>query len=159
MEKFFVYSKGIPEGPYSIEEIEKKVAQKQFALSDLAYIEDKFKYVPLQEILESEEFKSLPNSTTNTVEEYKRVCQQCGKVWHSLISRENQIRGNLFCNSCSSASQAATCSPVGIAGAAQSNRSVEANQSELAKLQSCPDCNSTDFTQEIISYEKKKLHR
>ena len=60
--KVFVYSKGIVDGPYTIEQIKKKVAEKQIDSNDLAYIEDKFKYIPIHELLKTNEAQSLTNS-------------------------------------------------------------------------------------------------
>lgn len=165
--KIFVHSEGsrTTKGPYSIEQIKEMAALKQIGSNELFFIEGTFKWIPINQLFEnaqllsSSDLKQVRTLSPSTVKEYKRVCQQCGKIWHSLVARENQIVKNIKFNSCSMGLQACTCSPIGNAGAAQSNRSIEANQSELVKLRSCPVCNSTFFTQEIISYETKELLR
>lgn len=79
------------------------------------------------------------------VGEYKRTCNECGKVWHSLVDREKFLKTSLFgdaCGMCGSPNQA------------QYSRNYNANESSLAKLNSCPSCGSTNYTQEIVYYDK-----
>lgn len=161
--RIYVQSKNVAQGPYSFEQVKDMVFHKKVRLLDMAQIEGTYKWITVVQLIQdkgqSNSVGALRNqnlsSSLRVVQEYKRVCQQCGKVWHSLIARENQIARNIKSNNCQQSLQACTCSPVGNAGAAQSRRNVEANQSDLAKLISCPACNSTNFTQEIISYETK----
>jgi len=71
----------------------------------------------------------------------------CGKVWHSLVARETQISRNEQANNCNVAAQC--CNP---AAQLQAKRNVEANQSELARLRQCPNCQSTNYHQVIIDH-------
>lgn len=87
----------------------------------------------------------------NTVQEYKRTCNQCGKVWHSLVSRENQIKKDISTNNCLQGAFA--CSNVG--AATQAKRNVEAQQESINKLKQCPQCGSSDYNEKIITYAKK----
>lgn len=86
------------------------------------------------------------------VKEYKRKCNECGKVWHSLASREKEIGGDINLNNCVQGSQACN----GNMGAAtQSKRNVESQKDLLDKLKKCPNCGSRNYTEEVIIYEKK----
>jgi hypothetical protein len=97
----------------------------------------------------------LPKHRNNLIE-YRRVCQVCGKVWHSLVSRETQIISNQKSNqmlACGGAMQSCgTCGSVGSGTQAQGTRNVEANQSELQRLRSCPQCSSANYKEEVINH-------
>jgi len=84
------------------------------------------------------------------VAEYKRVCNQCGKVWHSLVDREKQIAQKMMSNSCLMCGN--TCSGSGFG---QYSRNFDANQDSLTALKRCPQCSSANYTETIIYYEKK----
>ncbi len=93
------------------------------------------------------------------MEEFQRQCQVCGKVWHSLVSREKQIESLQKANalqSCGAAMQ--TCGSCGVIGSgtqAQANRNLDANRSELARLKSCPQCGSANFNEKIIDMQNQ----
>jgi hypothetical protein len=80
------------------------------------------------------------------VQEIRRKCSNCGKVWHSLASREAQI--NL-------AQLEASCSTLGnCCGAnSQNMRNMSANRDSLAQLRTCPECKSANYTEEIVGEE------
>ena len=84
------------------------------------------------------------------VKEYKRTCKECGKVWHSLVDREKQIQGQICCDLCSGF---AFCTETGTA--AQYSRNADANTSELNRLKKCPECQSSNYIEEIITFEKE----
>jgi len=84
------------------------------------------------------------------VKEYKRKCNECGKSWHSLASREEQIKKNVRNNACW---QASFCGNPG--AQLQAERNVEAGETDLEKLKKCPNCGSGNYTEEVIIYEKK----
>ena len=84
------------------------------------------------------------------VREYKRKCNQCKKVWHSLEDREKRIQKNVSFNNCQ---QGLTCCNPN--ASLQAKRNVEAGQSDMDKLRSCPKCGSSDYKEEVISYDKK----
>lgn len=77
--------------------------------------------------------------------EYKRTCRSCGKVWHSLVSREEQIKRDEQSNNCNVCANC--CNP---SAQLQAKRNVEANQSELYRLKRCPECGSVNYD-EIIT--------
>lgn len=84
------------------------------------------------------------------VKEYKRKCKECGKVWHSLSSREKEIEKNIKTNAFT---QCAFC---GIPGAQlQAKRNVESGQSSLDRLRSCPNCGSRNYEEKELIYKKK----
>lgn len=84
------------------------------------------------------------------VKEYKRKCNQCGKVWHSLASREKKIKGDIKTDNFQVCAN--PCHP---SAQLQARRNVEASQSQLEKIKSCPKCGSQDYTEEVIIYEKQ----
>lgn len=86
------------------------------------------------------------------VKEYKRTCKECGKVWHSLASREKQIASDVKCNACV---QASTACSGNMGAATQSKRNVESQQDLLDKLKKCPQCGSANYKEEEIIYDKK----
>ena len=78
-------------------------------------------------------------------QEFRRTCQKCGKVWHSLVSRENKIRNDekhYKSQGCWN-----TCNPE---AKAQYNRNKDGAESELDRLQKCPECGSKDYKEEIV---------
>ena len=86
------------------------------------------------------------------LKEYKRKCNQCGKVWHSLESREKQIESGKKVAALGQMSNACSCN----SGAAlQAQRNVGAYEDSLDKLRKCPECSSSDYNQEVLIYEKK----
>jgi len=97
--------------------------------------------------ISEEEFDSKKH-----VKEYKRKCNECGKVWHSLASREKEIEKDIGCNACI---QASTACGGNLGAATQSKRSVESQQDLLDKLKKCPNCGSRNYTEDVIIYEKK----
>ncbi|MCX6818209.1 MAG: hypothetical protein NTU57_05125 [Candidatus Aenigmarchaeota archaeon] len=86
------------------------------------------------------------------VQEYKRKCNQCGKVWHSLVSREKQIEKQNKCDACVQGSSACGGD---LQTATQSQRNREAKEMTLQDLKKCPQCGSANYSEEIITYEKK----
>jgi hypothetical protein len=91
-------------------------------------------------------------------QEYKRKCKQCGKVWHSLVSREEQVKNSIKSSQChKSVAACGMCSGNWLAfgPATQAERNIEASQSELDRLRKCPKCGSMNYKEEIITYEEK----
>ena len=101
--------------------------------------------------------KDYVNShNSNTIEEYRRTCKNCGTVWHSLKSRETRIlientveglgitlKASIPCVNC--------CMYFG--GRLDNSRG-RANNNELVRLKTCPKCGSAVYTEEILSHEK-----
>lgn len=85
------------------------------------------------------------------IKEYKRTCNECHKIWHSLESREKEIEKDIKLNATSQAGFAC-CSP---SAALQAKRNVESNKDLLGKLKKCPQCGSGNYKEEAIVYEKK----
>ena len=77
--------------------------------------------------------------------EYRRTCNACGKMWHSLVSREQQIERDEKANNCQVCAQC--CNP---SAQLQAKRNVEANQSELSRLRACPECKSSNYNEEVV---------
>lgn len=83
------------------------------------------------------------------VAEYKRTCNECRKVWHSLVDREKQLTTNLGVDFCG------VCGTCGSPHQAQYSRNFDANNSSLAQLKKCPQCGSGNYTETAIYYEKQ----
>lgn len=80
-----------------------------------------------------------------SVAEFRRTCNSCGKVWHSLVERENQIVLRQQANAWQG--MAGCCSPNTSATSIGTGQVID---SELQRLRQCPDCGSANFKQEII---------
>lgn len=86
------------------------------------------------------------------VSEYKRVCNECGTKWHSLVAREDEIKKRITnlkgtstqcCNMCDD-------------NARKDNSSkLNTYAEELDRLHKCPNCNSGNYEEELVMYEKK----
>ncbi len=85
------------------------------------------------------------------VKEYKRKCKECKKIWHSLDSREAEIKKNIKFNAGQQTCHA--CSDHG--AALQAKRNVESNQELLDKLLKCPKCGSANYSENVNIFEKK----
>lgn len=85
-------------------------------------------------------------------QEYQRQCQACGKVWHSLVAREQQLGSNQKVNCCSGL---AHCGDP--AASVQARRNLEANQSEIANLKRCPQCGSAAYNERIIDHAQPPM--
>jgi RNA polymerase subunit RPABC4/transcription elongation factor Spt4 len=89
-----------------------------------------------------------------TIQEYKRTCRSCGKTWHSLVSREMQIKRNENANKCNVCAQCGN-----PAAQLQATRNLDANQSESTRLRQCPTCASSNYDEVIISIPKPQTRR
>lgn len=83
------------------------------------------------------------------IQEYRRKCKSCGKVWNSLVSRESAIKSNVDTSGCQVC--LSTCNSQ---QSAQYQRNLNAEESELQKLRQCPDCKSSAYDEEIITYNE-----
>jgi hypothetical protein len=91
----------------------------------------------------------VPLEHKSKIQEYRRTCQQCGTIWHSLVSRENQISSSSQCSFCLMGTS------IGNSGAyGQHQRNKQASESELDRLKKCPKCGSANYVEEIISYNR-----
>jgi hypothetical protein len=84
------------------------------------------------------------------VAEIKRTCNQCGRVWHTLASREAEIITSMGLNACGS------CGTCGSPHQAQYNRNSDANSDSLSQIKQCPNCKSCDYKEEVIYYKKRQ---
>ena len=83
----------------------------------------------------------------NLPQEYRRTCQACGKVWHSLVAREQDIQRSSSANSCNVCAQ--MCNP---SAQLQASRNLDANKSEITRLRQCPNCGSAAYIEEIVRH-------
>ena len=102
-------------------------------------------------------FSKKKEPKKNVVVEYKRTCNQCGKVWHVLAERENYLSREKKCNDCNMCASAIGTAE-GTAGSwgvwTQTQRNEHALENEIYRLKQCPNCMSTDYTETKIEYEK-----
>lgn len=99
--------------------------------------------------------KKIPIDKYNSkihVKEFKRKCNECGKVWHSLEAREKNLEFNKAVSSLNQFSSASTCNTN---SSLQAQRNSNALKDTLEKLKSCPECGSQNYNEEILIYEKK----
>lgn len=85
-----------------------------------------------------------------SAEEYKRTCKACGKVWHSLVSREKEILQRKQANAAQG--MAGTCSPNTSATSIGTGQIID---SELQGLRKCPECGSANFEEVIVTYDEQ----
>lgn len=97
--------------------------------------------------------------TTNShrgPQEYRRRCNACGKVWHSLVAREEQIiqmQKSTSLMAVGSAMQGCgSCGTMGSGTSAQLQRNLDGQSSELHRLRSCPQCGSSDYNERIVAH-------
>ncbi len=110
----------------------------------------------LQPKVITQTYQQPAQQVRSNVVEFRRTCQVCGKVWHSLVSREKQIISSQKSNSllaCGGAMQSCgSCGTIGSGTQAQGARNVDANKSELQRLRSCPQCSSANYKEELINH-------
>lgn len=84
------------------------------------------------------------------MQEYRRTCNACGKIWHSLVTRENQVVKsgqtdalNVCAQMCNASAQQ------------QAKRNFDANQSEIVRLRQCPQCGSSSYNEVLVDYSNE----
>ena len=91
--------------------------------------------------------RGLKNDENKQIE-FKRTCNNCGKVWFSSKFREAKLYKQ--------AKGANVLALGGLEAASQVQRTRNASESELEKLKSCPDCNSKDYKEEESRIKENK---
>lgn len=102
-------------------------------------------------------FSQSDTPKKNVVIEYKRTCNQCGKVWHVLAEREKYLeKEKRFnnCNMCATAIGTADGNVGSWMAWTQTKRNEHALENETTRLKQCPNCMSSDYTETKIEYEK-----
>ena len=92
------------------------------------------------------------------VKEYKRKCNECGKKWHVLASREEKLQKDIKSNNCDQ--MTAACGMCGgnysaLGASTQAKRNEHALTDEVTRLKKCPECGSGNYSEEVVIYEKK----
>jgi type I site-specific restriction-modification system R (restriction) subunit len=114
-------------------------------------IVDSDSYEKLEKDQNSRDKLKAENNSKNTVKEYKRTCNECGKIWHSLAKREKKLERSETMSNCQQGINACTCNP---AATAQHRKNRQDTTSEIENLKSCPECGSKNYDEEIIEYEE-----
>lgn len=86
------------------------------------------------------------------VKEYKRECNECGKVWHSLASREEEISRDIGYHS---STQFFSACGGNFLLSEMSKKNAETQKDLLDKLKKCPNCSSRNYEEKVVIYEKK----
>lgn len=81
------------------------------------------------------------------ISEYQRVCNVCGKKWHSLVSREAEIIQRKQANAAQGL--AGCCSPNTSATSIGTGQLID---SELQRLRQCPECQSVNFEESVVTF-------
>lgn len=93
------------------------------------------------------------------MQEFKRQCMACGTVWHSLVSRENELikrEKSATTIACGDAVGACgTCNAEGEAAANSSQRNLDAIKGDLHRLRTCPTCQSSAYQETLITYANR----
>jgi ribosomal protein S27AE len=84
------------------------------------------------------------------VSEYKRTCNECGKTWHSLSKRENEIFKGI-----KGVKNAQCCTMCDANARKESQAKLNTYENEIERLKKCPQCGSGNFKEELIVYDKK----
>jgi RNA polymerase subunit RPABC4/transcription elongation factor Spt4 len=90
------------------------------------------------------------SGSKQVVQEYKRTCRMCGKVWHSLVSREKGLGTQQACYGCQ------MCANIGSGSGSfeQTTHNFDTIKQEADRLKMCPQCGSTNYSEEILNYDK-----
>ena len=116
----------------------KMEALKLYQKSTGAHIQDARKYIDSQ-----------TNRLNKPSNEFKRVCSQCSKVWHSLIKREKELTTEATLTAIGGAGNC--CNP---AASLQANRNRHAISDTLSQLRKCPECGSAKYTETIVFHNE-----
>lgn len=112
----------------------------------------------LQSKKKPQTYTQPPRQSKGSLVEYRRTCQVCGKIWHSLASREEQIISNQKNDALMAVGgglqSCGTCGTCGSGTQTQATRNLNANQSDLQRLRSCPECSSANYIEQIIDHAK-----
>lgn len=93
----------------------------------------------------SEYKQAADDDDVTSIKEYKRTCKRCGKMWHSLVSREKRLAFSYKAKSCSAA--AFCCHPT---ESQLASRNAGADESEYVRLRKCPECGSSNYEEQIV---------
>ena len=105
-----------------------------------------------QRLMEEEKLSKRNEEERGFIEEYKRKCQECGKVWHSNIKIEKNLQASAGLNALSGISSLFF---GGSAATSQYIRNTNAQTSEITNLKKCPNCGSTHYTEQTTKFRKK----
>jgi len=121
--------------------------KKEFSSLKVAYKIDGERYCKICKENESkEENKGL-------IKEYKRKCQECGKIWHSNLKNEKHLNTTAGLNALAGLSNIFFGNSASTT--AQYTRNVNAQSSEITNLKKCPSCGSTNYSEGIIKFKKR----
>lgn len=84
------------------------------------------------------------------VAEFRRECNACGKLWHSLATRELEIAKKASHNACMAIGDASNSS-----ANAQRYLNQHTLESSLEQLKKCPECHSGNYQETVVYYAKK----
>lgn len=94
---------------------------------------------------------NIKAETSVLVQEYKRVCNNCGKVWFSLKYREDWLANRATCWTCQSIFGYLNGGTV--EGHLASRNSADSFDN-LIGIRKCPECGSVNFKEELLSFTR-----
>lgn len=86
----------------------------------------------------------------NIIQEYKRTCNSCGKIWHVNVKEYERTGGLLDTIVTIGGTMSGNASAV-----QQAKRNLDAQRVRKSDMNKCPECSSGNFEQEIVEYLKK----
>lgn len=104
---------------------------------------------PRKNIITNKEFDPKIHFAEN-----KRVCRECGKVWHSLREREAKLNPSSNCCDQDTLGECGTCGTN--SAQAQYRRNIQAREDTLSKLKQCPACGSNNCDLTILYHEREQ---
>ncbi len=157
---YWIYVNDKTQGPLTLKEVKEKILSGEAIAGDLVTTNlENGRWVPLSGLpeLQALEVPSRFATKVAIAEEFRRSCNSCGKVWHSLVSREVEIeKKELKEGLMQGATGLGGCATCGLSlgAAAQHSRNKELYHSEIERLRSCPQCGSKNYEEQIIQFQQ-----
>jgi len=157
-ERFWIYQYQKVDGPYEKAEIAARVNRGELSRdAKVCKADERFEWKSIDDAF-GDLFTLPPLAPLSAVKstgptEFRRTCRVCGKVWHSLESREVEIEKKVSDQALLQAANGmAGCGTCGLTlgAAAQHQQARESFEAELLRLRSCPDCMSASYDEQRI---------
>jgi len=107
-------------------------------------------------INEEEVIKGKIKEEKYKVVEFKRKCKRCGKVWYSLVKEEKHFIKQTFLTSIIGFFTIFKGNDTGVL---QAGRNIDSLQEQLSRANRCPNCGSTNYTEEISTYDQRNKNK
>jgi len=150
---YYANKHNVPEGPVSLEQLIQLRRDGAISSKTLVFRLGATEWEAFEAATAFDEgcdmqFSKSVGSVRKRVEEYRRTCRVCGKIWHSLLDREKVIKNDVKNNQCEGITTC--CNP---AARIQVQRNIAAQDSEISRLRTCPVCKSANYSEEIVVHD------